>query len=176
MANSLNTITVNGITYNAEEYAKQQAAGKGVRRELDKDAFLKLLVTQLEYQDPLDPQDNSQYLSQLAQFSSLEQMSNVATNLGKLSSIVNNIDTSLLVGQLSSMIGKEVHWSEKIPARDGEGKEILDENGNKKMVQENYKGTVEGVKILDGAPFIIAKTADGAEHRVEISSVSLVTR
>ena len=47
--------------------------------ELGRDAFLKLLVTQMQYQDPLNPMDNSQMLSQMAQFSALEQMQNVSS-------------------------------------------------------------------------------------------------
>ncbi len=46
--------------------------------ELDKDAFINLLVTQMKYQDPLEPMDNSEMLAQLAQFTALEQMMNVA--------------------------------------------------------------------------------------------------
>ena len=51
---------------------------------LGKDEFLKLLVTQLQNQDPLDPSDNVEMIAQLAQFSSLEQMSNVNTQLEEL--------------------------------------------------------------------------------------------
>ncbi|MGE5591737.1 MAG: flagellar hook assembly protein FlgD [Bacillota bacterium] len=47
------------------------------RQELDKDAFLKLLVTQMQYQDPLNPMDNQQFMAQMAQFSALEQMQNL---------------------------------------------------------------------------------------------------
>ena len=51
--------------------------------ELGKDAFLQLLMTQMQYQDPLEPVDNSQMLAQLAQFSALEQMQNVALSTNK---------------------------------------------------------------------------------------------
>ena len=48
--------------------------------ELDRDAFLRLLVTQLQFQDPLNPMDDTQFIAQLAQFSSLEQMQQMNAN------------------------------------------------------------------------------------------------
>ena len=45
--------------------------------DLDKDAFLQLLVTQMKYQDPMNPTDNTEYMSQLAQYSSLEATMNI---------------------------------------------------------------------------------------------------
>lgn len=47
------------------------------RQEMDKDAFLRLLTTQLQYQDPLKPMDNQEFMAQMAQFSALEQMQNL---------------------------------------------------------------------------------------------------
>lgn len=48
---------------------------------LDKEAFLQLLVTQMKYQDPLEPTSNTEYISQLAQFSALEEMQNVSRTM-----------------------------------------------------------------------------------------------
>ena len=56
----------------------------GAATELGKDVFLQLLVTQLKNQDPLQPQDNSAFLAQLAQFSSLEQLQQIQKNTGTL--------------------------------------------------------------------------------------------
>ena len=58
---------------------------------LDKDAFLQLLVTQMKYQDPLNPSSNTEYMSQLAQFTSLEEMEN-------LNSTFRQSDAQSLVG------------------------------------------------------------------------------
>lgn len=51
--------------------------------DLDKDAFLQLLVTQMQYQDPLNPGDSTEYMSQLAQYSSLEATMNISDTLDK---------------------------------------------------------------------------------------------
>jgi flagellar hook assembly protein FlgD len=51
---------------------------------VDKDAFLKLLVEQLKNQDPLAPQDGAAFVAQLAQFNSLEQLMSINDRLGQL--------------------------------------------------------------------------------------------
>ena len=51
---------------------------------LGKEVFLQLLVTQLQHQDPLDPQDNSAFLAQLAQFSSLESLQTIQDDMTAL--------------------------------------------------------------------------------------------
>lgn len=62
---------------------------------LDKDAFLQLLVTQMKYQDPLEPTDNTEYVSQLANFSELEEMQNMvsSSDLSRASSLVGQYVT-----------------------------------------------------------------------------------
>lgn len=66
-------VTLDSISLNTTTSARVPS------NEMDKDAFLQLLVTQMKYQDPLNPMDNQQMLAQLAQFSALEQMQNVSS-------------------------------------------------------------------------------------------------
>ncbi len=71
---------------------KAQTANKNG---MDKEAFLQLLVAQMQYQDPLQPTSNTEYISQYAQFSQVEQMQNMAAN-SELS-------------RATSLVGKEVY-------------------------------------------------------------------
>jgi flagellar basal-body rod modification protein FlgD len=71
---------------------------------LGKDDFLHLLITQLQHQDPLNPADSTEFTAQLAQFSSLEQLSNVNGNLVQL----QNLETSTNNSQAVSLLGKEI--------------------------------------------------------------------
>jgi flagellar basal-body rod modification protein FlgD len=71
---------------------------------LGKDDFLKLLVAQLQHQDPMQPTDNAEYMGQLAQFSTLEQITNVGEEMKRLRS-------SSQVDQAVAMIGKQVGYT-----------------------------------------------------------------
>ena len=99
------------------------AVAKATTQTLGKDDFLKLLVTQLQHQDPLNPTDNSQFMAQMAQFSTLEQITNLGEELKRLS-------FSGQVSQGVSLIGRAVTYEQK----DG----------------SIAQGTVQDVEIADG--------------------------
>ena len=58
--------------------------GRKTSQSLGKDDFLKLLITQLSNQDPTSPMEDTEFIAQMAQFSSLEQMTNMSTSFTNL--------------------------------------------------------------------------------------------
>ena len=73
---------------------------------IGKDGFLKLLITQLQNQDPLEPMKNEDFAAQLAQFSSLEQMQNLNENFNQMMDL-NKVSST------ASLIGKEVTYQDE---------------------------------------------------------------
>jgi flagellar basal-body rod modification protein FlgD len=99
------------------------AQPKSTAQTLGKDDFLKLLVGQLQHQDPLAPSDDQQWIGQMAAFSQLEQVSNTAATTQKI------VDTLNMNGTLS-LIGHSVTY--------------LDQTG------ASRSGTVDTVDVTDG--------------------------
>lgn len=111
--------TIENVNAYSDVAAQPQAYGSN---ELGKDAFLQLLVTQLQNQDPLNPQKNEEFVAQLAQFSSVEQLSNANDALGSLylaMSSMNNASMTQLLGKEVTAYGDTFHY-------DGEGGQTLE--------------------------------------------------
>lgn len=85
--------------------------------DMDRDAFLQLLVAQMKNQDPLNPMEDKEFVAQLAQFSSLEQLFDVNENLKTNSTIAQTTNNALV----ASLIGKDVKVAgNQINLKDGE--------------------------------------------------------
>ncbi len=116
------TSAVSAFTNNSSK-----AISAAVNKALGKDDFLKLLVAELKNQNPLEPTDNKGFIAEMAQFSSLEQMNNVASAMNELNTNLTFLTHQSLLTQGASLIGKMVIGQ--------------DEKG------ENIQGIVDGVKM-----------------------------
>lgn len=67
------------------------AAGTSRSGPVGQDAFLKLLITQLQYQDPTAPQADGEFLAQLAQFSTLEQLQRMNATLDGIAAVFQQV-------------------------------------------------------------------------------------
>lgn len=97
------------------------------KQQLGKDDFLLLLTKQLQYQDPLQPTDNLQFVSQMANFSTLEQITNMNRTLEKF---INNLSSSYKA-EAMSYLGMKV-------------------TANSKNNNEQVKGIVTAIKFDNG--------------------------
>lgn len=123
---------------------------------LGKDAFLKILITQLQNQDPTSPMDDKEFIAQMAQFSSLEQMQNMTKAMENLLDM--QYQTQLM--NYSTFVGKEVKWHELT--------EEVDEN-NKPIFNEGT-GVIKELKFVDGNAVFILE--DGKE--ITVSNISSI--
>ena len=92
-------------------------------------------------------------------------MTNVAKSLEDLGKVVGNIDTSVLVGQLSSMIGMNIDWVLTVNESDAEG--------NPLSYNESKTGVVTGVTIVEGNPSVVVES-EGQKYMVDISNIGHV--
>jgi flagellar basal-body rod modification protein FlgD len=74
-------------------------AGRKPQQELGKDDFLKLLITQLSHQDPTAPMQDKEFIAQMAQFSTLEQMTGMAADFSRLTTMLTGSEASAALGK-----------------------------------------------------------------------------
>ena len=92
-------MAVTGLNYSSVTASDTSGTTKQkTNNELGKDDFLQLLVTQLQHQDPLAPMEDKDFIAQMAQFTSLEQM--------------KNMNNAVQITQATSYIGKQVTWAD----------------------------------------------------------------
>ncbi|MCI8210541.1 flagellar biosynthesis protein FlgD [Pseudomonas sp. S25] len=95
----------NDVSTNFINALQNPAASSSSKNDaLGKDAFLQLLVTQMKNQNPLEPQDNGEFVAQLAQFSSLESMQNLTSTVDSIAGLYQSSQAL----QASSLVGRSV--------------------------------------------------------------------
>ena len=78
--------------------------GRKPQQNLGKDDFLKLLITQLSYQDPTSPMQDKEFIAQMAQFSTLEQMTSMSADFAKLTSMMTGAEASQSLGKSVELV------------------------------------------------------------------------
>jgi flagellar basal-body rod modification protein FlgD len=109
-----------------------------ITSQLGPSAFLQLLTTQLSNQDPLSPMDDTQSISQLAQFSALQASDNLQTSFA-------NFQSNFAVMQSAGLVGKNV----TVNSTDGSGN------------SSTLTGTVAYISVVNGVPQISIKDSSG---------------
>lgn len=114
--------------------AADSSSAREVNNSMDKEAFLQLLVAQMQYQDPLEPTSNTEYVAQLATFSELEAMT--------------NLNESMSISRASDLVGKKV----SIQTTSATTGEITETEGTVDYVLiENNKAYL----VIDGNPYAV---------------------
>ncbi len=115
---------------NLPDFGEVQAKPKNV---LGKDDFMKLLMTQLKYQDPINPMNQQEFATQLAQFTSLEQLTNIGTGIKNLHTGMGDEQKLQALG----MIGKRIQT---------QGNEVELEKGKTVTLQHATSADIQPVK------------------------------
>lgn len=148
-------------------------------KETDKNLFLKMLVAQMQHQDPFNPQDPTQYVTQLAQFNQLEQSMALNENMEYLIGMTNGLLVNSAMSAASSLIGKNVEvytpTEETDNAKNNNTNNTLD-NTEDETKKETMTGIVESVHIKDGVVYMNVKDdKTGKVVSVEYAALVKVT-
>lgn len=142
MINGQQSITDTMYLVNSKKEERQTGGGA-----MGKDDFMKLLIAQLQNQDPTNPMQDTEFIAQMAQFSALEQSMNLAAAFEKFADAQNQ---SQLI-QYNSFVGKDVRWHELTEEIDEDGKPITNEG----------TGVIQSVKFIGDSVIFIMQ--DGKE-------------
>lgn len=105
--------------------------GKKASRDLGRDDFMKILITQLTHQDPTAPMEDKEFIAQMAQFSSLEQMTNMAQDFSRMAGMLSS-------GEAVGALGRQVEITVGDQTLSGEVKAVSRGAEPEVLVNGNY--------------------------------------
>lgn len=155
---------------------RQQTERKTGQEVLGKDDFMKLLIAQLQNQDPTNPMKDTEFIAQMAQFSSLEQTMNLSKSFEKFAEAQNQ---SQLI-QYTGFVGSSIRWHELEVGKDGQavldsaGKPVINEGVNRIDSVKYDNGNVvfimdDGKELTPGNISEVLSGAGGSNSLVEAS-------
>jgi flagellar basal-body rod modification protein FlgD len=135
-------MSIDGVSNNNNIFTNATQSSDEDSSVLDKDAFLKLLVAQIQNQNPLEPMDNQQFLEQMTQFTTMEQMTNMTESfqdfIGSMQS-TTRLQASAVVGKYAVIEGNTIKYSDTT----AEGIIYnVEESGEVKIKIKNVNGDV----------------------------------
>ena len=142
----MTTVGAPSNAFAAHNQAQQAQQTRNTNNDLGRDAFLRLLVIQLQNQNPLEPMSDADFIAQMATFSSLEQLTQMNTSIQMMNMFMMELLSSQMFAESTSLIGKYVHAVKVNP-----------DTGN---IEEVFEGIVSKVKLKEGIPFLVI---DGRE-------------
>lgn len=157
--------TINDSSLYLSDYQKSTASTGSSA--LGKDDFLKILITQLQNQDPTSPMDDKEFIAQMAQFSSLEQMQNLNTSMTNLISL----QTQSNLISYGQFIGQEVNWS-KIETDNAGNSTVTSGNGKVNSIAYTEDSVVftleDGTKVTPAN--ISSVSTNSSENNLVLAS------
>lgn len=138
---STTNIWPNYSTQNVQKAAAKKSSDSAT---MGKDQFMTILIAQLKNQDPLAPMDNSQFTAQMAQFSSLEQLMNMSTQLTQMNSSM---------GTAAQLIGQKITWydSETANYLTGNVASVLQKDGKMYAAVGEYLVQTSDITMVEPA-------------------------
>ena len=146
----MDTNAVNAIINNTNQVYNQNS--KTGNSSLGKDDFLRLLMTQLQNQDPTNPMDSQQFAAQLAQFNTVEQLTNLNTGMTNLTNTQQSVGQAMTNTMAASLTGKIVK---------GQSDALQVTPGQNTDVKFNLSGVAADVKLnITDASGNVVRTVD----------------
>ena len=162
------TTALEGVSYLSGPSSEPTVSEPGANTKLGKDAFLKLLVAQMQNQDPLNPQSNEEFVAQLSQFTQVEQLMDLSTQFDGMYMAMNSVNNT----SMTQLLGKEVVAVGNQFHHDGDGGMDLhyasagDTQGSKLTIYDEsgsivYSGAAGALATGEGSVYWDGKGVDG---------------
>ena len=151
----VNGVSTSDTSSTSSSSSSSTISSSDTNADISKSEFLQLMITQLQYQDPLNPTDSVDYSAQLAQFSSLEQLTNLNDKLSQLVETNYYLTQSVYNTMTTNLIGKEAKVSSD---------ELVNSGQDSITLGFNLSGTPTSttIKIYNSAGKLVRTIDDGS--------------